>query len=131
MFSAGNVATILDIVEEGEKWTKVKIETKEKDQKTGVFVSCFVSNVLFVGNAHIQKPKKGQKIRLLVAGVKNCKYDMERKQLIFSKYPMYKVLDYELLSTKSIIKDEEPNLDLLENNIPLGMKDDTIPRLPF
>ena len=94
MFSVNSYAKIKSITETKEKYTIAKITISQKNKMTNKYETDFVANVRFVGNAHLQRPMEGQRIKILNCGVSNC-YTKD-DTLEFPKNPTYTIFGYEL-----------------------------------
>jgi hypothetical protein len=94
MFSVNSYAKIKSITETKEKYTVGKISTSQKNKVTNKYETDFVATVRFVGNAHLQRPMEGQRIKILNCGVSNC-YTKD-DTLEFPKNPTYTIFGYEL-----------------------------------
>lgn len=99
MFSVNSYAKIKSITETKEKYTIAKISISQKNKMTNKYETDFIANVRFVGNAHLQRPMEGQRIKILNCGVSNC-YTKDEK-LEFPKNPIYTVFGYELADSNS------------------------------
>ena len=94
MFSVNSYAKIKSITETKEKYTIAKISISQKNKMTNKYETDFVANVRFVGNAHLQRPMEGQRIKILNCGVSNC-YTKDEKLEFPKKYDvqsLYKLL---------------------------------------
>ena len=94
MFSENSYARIKAILEVKDRYTVCKVTTSQKNKVTNQHETDFIGVVRFVGNAHLQKPMEGQRIKILKCGVTNC-YTKDDK-LEFPKNPTYTIFGYEL-----------------------------------
>ena len=99
MFSVNSYAKIKEIVETKDNFTVAKISISKKDKKTNEYETSFMGKVNFVGQAHLQRPLKDQRIKITGCGVSNC-YVKDDK-LEFTKVPKYVIFGYELQEEKS------------------------------
>lgn len=118
MFGNNSYAKIKS-VENKENYSVCKISISKKNKTTNAYETDFVAKVRFVGQAHLQRPMDGQRIKIISCGVSNC-YTKDDK-LEFLQSPTYVVFSYELQVDNNTTPVERPTLDL---NI-----DDT--QLPF
>lgn len=94
MFSVNSYAKIKEILETKEKYTVGKISISKKDGRTGKYETDFIATVRFVGNAHLQRPMKDQKIKITSCGVSNCYVKDDKVE--FTTKPTYVIFGYEL-----------------------------------
>lgn len=93
-FSTNNFINIKEVVEQAEKYTVCKCTNTKKNKVTNEFDPQFSGYVKFIGNAHLQRPMAGQRIKVTSCDVVTCyKKDGE---LCFYKNPQYLVFGYEL-----------------------------------
>lgn len=93
MFRNGEYATIWE-VKKNNNYSDCKISTSKKNKETGKYDVDFSDIVRFIGKAHKQCPKSGQRIKLLDTGAKSI-YNKETQQ----KFRTYILYDYELAET--------------------------------
>lgn len=108
-FRQGAYATVWEIAEEGDKFTKIRISTSRKNKKTDEYVTDFNGFVRLVGDAHenwglisdaIERNDRCR-IKLGACDVSN-RYDKEAGR----EYVNYTVFDFEM--AESAQSDEEP-----------------------
>lgn len=115
MFSVNSYAKIKEVEDKGN-YSVCKISISKKNKTTNKYETDFIGKVRFVGNAHLQRPLKDQRIKITNCGVSNC-YTKDDK-LEFSKSPNYTIFGYELLedsganSTPILAPIDTPIVDL-------------------
>lgn len=116
MFSINSYAKIKTSEDKGN-YSVCKISISKKNKQSGKYENTFIGDVRFIGNAHLQKPMVGQKIKITNCGVSNC-YTKNDK-LEFCKVPNYVIFGYELQDT-SISNNPQDliNIENLENDLP-------------
>lgn len=113
MFGNDVYAKIKSVENKGN-YSVCKISTSKKNKQTDKYETDFVGKARFVGNAHLQHPMDGQKIKITSCGVSNC-YTKDDK-LEFLNQPNYVVFGYELQDDGGA-KPELPKFDLEETDI--------------
>lgn len=102
-------------VENKGNYSVCKISTSKKNKTTNKYETDFVGKVRFVGQAHLQRPLDGQRIKLISCGVSNC-YTKDDK-LEFLNSPTYVVFAYELQDDTNSNGSQTPPLDLTNDNL--------------
>lgn len=119
MFSVNSIAKIFSAESQGN-YTVCSIQIAKKNKATGKYISSFESKfVRFIGDAHLQKPMSGQKIKITDCGVSNVYYNQDGEKC-YLKNPSYCVFGYELL-----------NSDKKDNSTIQEITDDLEEVLPF
>lgn len=95
MFGNNAIAKIFSAENQGN-YTVCSISISKKNKSTNKYESTFESKyVRFVGDAHLQKPMEGQKIKITNCGVSNVYYNKDGEK-VYMKNPSYCVFGYEL-----------------------------------
>ena len=95
MFGQDAIVKIWKVEDKGN-YSEVSISSSKKNKKTEKYETDFSSNyVRFCGDAHKQRPMKGQKIKITSCGVQNAYEKEGRTQYL--KNPIYCVFGYQLL----------------------------------
>jgi hypothetical protein len=93
-FGNGQFMKIWEVADKGS-YAEVSMSSSKKNKQTGEYETDFSSKyVRFVGNAKLQKPMKGQRIKITECSVQNVYYKNGERQ--FLKNPAYVVFSYEL-----------------------------------
>lgn len=93
-FGNGQFMKIWEVADKGS-YTEVSMSSSKKNKQTGEYETDFSSKyVRFVGNAKLQNPMKGQRIKITECSVSNIYYKDGERQ--FMKNPAYAVFAYEL-----------------------------------
>ncbi len=119
MFGNNSIAKIFSAENQGN-YTVCSISISKKNKATNKYESTFESKfVRFVGDAHLQKPMAGQKIKITNCGVQNVYYNRDGEKC-YLKNPSYCVFGYELLESQNQ-HDNTPLRDIaddLESSLP-------------
>lgn len=114
MFGNGAYLTIWE-VKENDNYSIVSVSSSKKNRQTNEYETDFSSNyVRFVGDAHLCRPQKGQKIKVVDCGVQNCYVKNGKKESL--KNPTYCVFKYELQEDTRQSSTTRPPLELIEDN---------------
>ena len=105
MFSVNSYAKIKEVEDKGN-YSVCKISISKKNKQSGKYETDFVGKVRFVGQSHLQRPLKDQKIKITSCGVSNC-YVKDDK-LDFLNIPTYTVFAYELQEDSNNSSSSEP-----------------------
>ena len=93
-FGNGQFMKIWEVADKGS-YTEVSMSSSKKNKQTGEYETDFSSKyVRFVGNAKLQNPMKGQRIKITECAVQNVYYKNGERQ--FLKNPVFCVFAYEL-----------------------------------
>ena len=93
-FGNGQFMKIWEVADKGN-YAEVSMSSSKKNKQTGEYETDFSSKyVRFVGNAKLQNPMKGQRIKITECSVTNVYQKNGEKQ--FLKNPSYVVFAYEL-----------------------------------
>jgi hypothetical protein len=114
MFSVNSYARIKGIIEVKDKYTVGKISISQKNKTTNQYEADFIGVIKFVGNAHLQKPMEGQRIKILSCGVSNC-YTKDNA-IEFTKNPTYVIFGYELQDSNGVSNTAQSNIPTVEVN---------------
>ena len=96
-FGNGQFMKIWEVVDNGN-YSEVNITSSKKNKSTGKYETDFSSKyVRFVGDAHKQRPMKGQQIRITDCAVSNVYEKDGKKQYL--KNPSFVVFKYELMDS--------------------------------
>ena len=122
MFSVNSYAKIKEVEDKGN-YSVCKISISKKNKQSGKYETDFVGKVRFVGQSHLQRPLKDQKIKITSCGVSNC-YVKDDK-LEFLNIPTYTVFAYELQEDSNNSSSSEPfKLEPInENELPFWLGD--------
>jgi hypothetical protein len=111
MFSVNSYAKIKEVEDKGN-YSVCKISISKKNKQSGKYETDFVGKVRFVGQAHLQRPLKDQRIKITSCGVSNC-YIKDDK-LEFLNTPTYTVFAYELQDNDGAISSDRPILEEIQ-----------------
>ncbi len=115
-FRSGAYAKIWK-VDTHEKWSKCRISISHKNRATGKYEKDFQADVMFVANAHSQRPLEGQQIKITECDVTNTR-SYTNPSTGQTTYPVnYTVFAYELQDDRK----EQPaaiSIDSIESDMP-------------
>lgn len=113
-FSVNSYAKIWKVENKGS-YSVCEISISKKDKQTGKYVDDFSSKfVRFVGNAHLQRPMDGQRIKITNCDTANVYYKDGQKEYL--KNPIYTVFGYELQGDAGGEKQTAPTLVDLDDD---------------
>jgi hypothetical protein len=113
MFSVNSYAKIKEVEDKGN-YSVCKISISKKNKTTGNYETDFVGKVRFVGQSHLQRPLKDQRIKITSCGVSNC-YVKDDK-LEFLNIPTYTVFAYELQDDNGASSSEPMRLEPIDSS---------------
>lgn len=91
-FCIGTTAKIKEVVSVFENYTVCKLAIIKKNKETQKTDLVFSGFVRFLGQAHKNKPRLDQTIKILNCDVTNCY--VQNGQTKYNKYPVYILYDY-------------------------------------
>ena len=115
MFSNNSYAKIKNVEDKGN-YSVCKISISKKNKQTDKYETDFVGKVRFVGQAHLQRPLKDQRIKITSCGVSNC-YTKDDK-LEFPNAPTYTIFGYELQDGEVAPKQKLDLTEIEESELP-------------
>lgn len=115
MLSVNCYAKIKEVEDKGN-YSIVKISVSKKNKQSGKYETDFIGNVNFVGQSHLQRPLKDQRIKITSFGVQNC-YTKDGN-LEFLKSPRIAIFSYELQEDNSTKSLPPIDLDISDNELP-------------
>lgn len=113
MFSVNSYAKIKEVEDKGN-YSVCKISISKKNKQSERYETDFVGKVRFVGQAHLQRPLKDQRIQITSCGVSNC-YTKDNK-LEFPKAPVYTIFGYTLQDDNGAVASDRPILEPIDEN---------------